>query len=218
MEPTLIKQLGLSMDDKSSAVRLASRIVLGIELRHLKQELGYEGCGAYWSKRKQFKPDERLRWAQYCMAVAGISDRSAKIYYQCSEAAKVRLRCLGRPGSKDLHRKMEKQPSTMTAAARIEMIQKIITLVLSVGETQQQLLREYRGVHLPAPEKNVELGNEGRGMSLHELHQRYPDKEDAHEYAMAKLLGSSEESARLLVIIMKEIRHRKSLGIEKMGS
>ncbi|MEP2776786.1 MAG: hypothetical protein ABJQ29_11365 [Luteolibacter sp.] len=216
MEPSLIKQLGLSMGDKSSAVRLASRIVLGLELQHLKQNLGYDGCGTYWNVRKQFKPGERLRWAQYCMAVAGISDRSATIYYQCSEAVKVRLRALSkaRPGSKKLLRLMEKQPSTMTAAVLAEMIHKIIILVLSVGETQEQLLREYRGVHLPAPAKIGKSANEGVGMSLGELYERYPDEDDAKEYALGRLCGMGEEKARLFVVVRKEMRRRERLGLK----
>lgn len=201
------------MGDKSSAVRLASRIVLGLELHHLKQELGYDGGGAYWAHRDKTSPGKRLTWSQYTLAQAGISDRCATLYYQCSEAVKVRLRCLGRPGSKDLLRLMELPPSTMTRAARANMIQKIITLVLSVGETQEQLLREYRGVNLPIPEKIAESGNEGRGMSMAELYERYPDEEDAKEYAMVKLLGFTEEKARLFVVVRKEMRRRKRLGI-----
>lgn len=202
------------MADKSSNVRLASRIVLGIELQHWKQDLGYQGAGTYLSHRDKSKPVKRLTWPQYCLAVAGISERSATLYYQCSEALKTRLRCLGKSGSAALLRKLEKKPSTMTAAVRADMLQKIITLGLTVGETQEQLLREYRGVHLPDSEtnhaKSGESGKEWKGMSLAELSTRYPDEADASTYAIAKISGSSEESARLLVIVTKELRSRRA--------
>ncbi len=216
MEAPLIKQLDLPMGDKSPAVRLASRIVLGMELQHCKQELGYEGVGAYWSHRDKTNPNERRTWPRYCSMVAGISDRTATNYYQCSEAVKVRLRALvkARPGSKNLLRKMEKKPSTLTVESRAEMIHKIIVLALSIGETQEQLLKEYRGVNLPEPPKTGESENHIQRISLGELSERYPDEDDAKEYALAKIRGISEETARLLVVVMREMRRRESLGLK----
>jgi hypothetical protein len=204
MKPPLIKQLDLAMSDKSPAVRLACRIVLGLELQHLKQEGGYEGCGTYNAFRDRFKPGERMTWTEYCPAQAGISERTATFYFQCAQAVMVRLRCIRRPGWKDLHRKMEKQPSSLTAAERADMIQKIVILGLTKGETQSQLLREYHGVHLPQPEPEMNYAKiEESGEARH-----CPYCERANE------VTRKVELVRLAMVALREVRRRRALGME----
>lgn len=218
MKPPLITLLDLPMNSPSAAVRLASRIVLGIEVKCQQQVLGYEGQGAHWSFKEGFKPGEKPTWPEWCRSQAGISDVSAALYFQGAEAVKTRLRCLAKPGSKALLRMMEKKPSTLTAAERGKMIEKIVILGLTKGETMSQLRREFRGVHRPplgieerrAPA--IEVVAHQRGISLKELHERYPDEKDRNLYAMGRISGCSEEKARLAVVVMREFRRRKSLG------
>lgn len=207
MKPPLIKKLDLAMGDKSPAVRLACRIVLGLELQHLKQEGGYEGGGTYHAFRDQFKPGERLTWPQYCLAQAGISERSATLYYQCGEAVMVRLRCIRRHGWKDLHRQMKKPPSSLTAAERTAMIEKIIVLGLTIGETQSQLLREYRGVHLPEPEPESEMKIEDSGSG--ERHCPPAVNSERVNEVTRKV-----ELARLAIVALREVNRRRALEMQ----
>ncbi len=207
MKPPLIKQLDLEMSDKSPAVRLACRIVLGRELHHLKQDRGSEGGGTYHAFRDKFKPGERLTWQQYCLAQAGISEISARLYYQCGEAVMTRLRCLQRPGWKELHRKLEKQPSKMTAAERADMIGKIIILGLTKGETQGQLVREYQGVHLPPPELKM---NYAKIEESREARQCPPSANPARATEVTRKV----ELARLAMVALREINRRRELKME----
>lgn len=196
MKPPLIDQLNLDMTHKSSSVRLACRIMLGLQLKHLKLELGYEGTGQSWAFRQDGKSAGRQTWPKYCRSKAGIDVTTATIYYQCGEAVKVRLRCLNKPGMKELLSKMEKQPSKITSAERADIIQKIIILGLTKGETQSQLLREYRGVHSPEPLAGraaiEDCGNEER---------HYP-------------AGVKFERARLAMVALREMRRRSAFGRE----
>ncbi len=201
MKPPLIKQLDLEMTHKSPAVRLACRIVLGLELQHLKQEGGYEGSGTHNAFRDRFKPGERLTWTQYCPAHAGIDCTTATEYYQCAQAVMVRLRCIRRPGWKDLHRKMEKQPSSLTAAERAAMIEKIIILGLTIGETQSQLLREYQGVCRPA--RQITNGENSARCIEHE--------DDPGDYTPFRD-RPEDEKLRLFEVVMKEYHRRRALG------
>lgn len=201
MKAPLIKQLDLGTGDKCPAVRLAARIVLGMELKHLKQANGYEGGGTYLAFRDQSKREKRLRWPDYCLAMAGISDRSASLHYQCAEAVKTRLRCLpSLPGGKLLLRQMEQQPSTMTAAERADMIQKIIVLGLTQGETASQLLREYRGMRVP----KVEEGGDKSHRAL--FAPRHVDADDSYRYAHQR--RTPEETEKLIEIVLDTLRDR----------
>jgi hypothetical protein len=204
----LIKQLDLPISDKDKSVRLASWIVADLELQHIRRANGWEGGGSYWAFRAS-KPGERLTWSQYCLAMVGITEATARNYHRCAEAVKTRLRCLpSRPGAKSLLRQMERQPTTMTAAERADMIQKIIVLGLNQGDTASILLREWKGMR----EHKVETQSENIADSGNEGGNKYPsaflapirfeaDDSDYHE--------NRERQERLLAIVISELRMRQ---------
>lgn len=139
MTAPLATSLNLQLKGVHSSVRLASLIVLGLELEHLKRKLGYAGIGSWQAYRSEAQSGERRTWVEYCKAEAGISERSAQIYHECGEAVKQRLQISQWKDAKWLIGQMEKPPSDLTADERDNMIQCIAPLI---HDTSATLLRK----------------------------------------------------------------------------
>jgi hypothetical protein len=157
MSAPLAISLNLQLKGVHSSVRLASLIVLGLELDHLKRKLGYVGMGSWQAYRSQAQSGDRPRWPGFCKAEAGISDRAAQIYLECGEALKNRLRPAKFTGAKHLLGQMAKVPSELTAAQRTALIGEIARMI---PDSSQTLLRaEFQAAKL-TPEELKEVRND----------------------------------------------------------
>lgn len=144
MNAPLVESLGLPMVGVHSMVRRASQSVIGAELAHLKDSMGYTGGGSWQAYRDETLSKRRSTWPEFCKEQAGISERAAVIYFQCWEEVKIRLKEEGLPGSKELLALMEQRPSALTSEARQGMLYEIIRLGFNEGENQADIRRSYR--------------------------------------------------------------------------
>ena len=163
MTAPLATSLNLQLKGVHSSVRLASLIVLGLELDHLKQKLGYVGGGSWQAYRSEAQSGERPTWPAFCKAEAGISDRAAVIYHECGEALKNRLRPAKFTGAKDLLGQMAKVPSALTAEQRTALIGEIARMI---PDSSQTLLRaEFQAAKL-TPEELKEVRDDPSAAAL----------------------------------------------------
>lgn len=146
MSAPLAISLNLQLKGVHSSVRLASQIVLGLELDHLKRSLNYVGMGSWQAIRNDADAKGRPTWPAFCRAEAGISDRSAQNYLECGEAVKNRLSVVAdrwKPGRRIL-KQMGKRPSDLTADERAELIKSIADRI--IDSPASNLLKEYHAV------------------------------------------------------------------------
>lgn len=154
MTPPLVTALNLKIKGVPGPVRLASQMILGAELYHLQQKLGYQGGGAWWSARDEVAAGTRPTWVEFCKAEAGVTETSARHYYECGEAFKNRLRWVRFKPAKPLLKMMEKVPSTLTAEDREGLIDRISRMIPDA--TAVCLRNEFRAAKL-TPEELKEV-------------------------------------------------------------
>ena len=155
--PPLVSALNLQLRAGPS-VRLASQTVLGCHLEHLRQTLGYAGEGSWQAYREESKSGERLRWPDLCKQQAGISDAAAKIYWECHEAIKDRLRRWDTPESILLLELMLRPPLDLSAADRARMIHSIASNEVMLGDNQTALREHFRRMIQRQQEENSRKG------------------------------------------------------------
>ena len=100
MTAPLVTALNLKIKGVPLHVRLASMIVLGLELHHSKQKLNYSGGGSWQAYRDETKAGTRQTWPDFCKIQGGTTDTGARHYYECGEALKNRLRRVNFKGAK----------------------------------------------------------------------------------------------------------------------
>ena len=153
MTAPLVTALNLKLKGVPPNVRLASLIVLGQELYHLKQKLGYLGIGSWQSFRDE--PARRPSWERVCKTEAGITDDSATNYRECGEAVKNRLRWAKFRGAADLLEQMEKVPSELSTEQRTILIGEIARMI--PDSTQTLLRNEFRAARPTSEERKLTL-------------------------------------------------------------
>lgn len=130
MKPPLAKSLHLRLRRAAPLARLAGMIVLGCELHHLRRKFDRQG-GA------------RPSWPEFCRTQAGISEDEATRYYQCGEAVRLRLRFSHDPNAKGLLWAMAIQPSEGSMSRIAGLIERIVTIGLTDGDTEAYLQTEF---------------------------------------------------------------------------
>jgi|GEM_PF-5994226 len=147
MNAPLVQSLNLRIKGGSASERIASLIVLALELDHLHRKQGYAGIGSWQQFREEYKSGERLTWLEFCKKQAGFTDTAVKKFLECGEAVKLRLRLSRDPSAKDLLWAMEIPPSEHTKEQRENLIVRIVELGLTPGDTQTYLRKEYRAAN-----------------------------------------------------------------------
>lgn len=222
MKPPLIEALGLKVRNAARYEYLAGMILLGLELRHIQRNEGYQGEGSWWRCRGEKRP----KWESRCIDLAGVTEATARNLYQCAMAVMTRLEYRGCAASKRTLRMMEKQPSTLTDSGRDKLIRSIIKLGLSLGDTQSYLRKEYRArlvpkkpaAKLPKPAGTTGLiasepaSDEGK-LSIAELYERFPDEVDRNHYLLGVSSGMTQQKAGMFVCVMREMKRRHAAGI-----
>lgn len=153
MTASLVKSLNLQIKGVCPLVRIASQIVLALELGHLKQKLGYQGGGSWQQFRDETKGGERLTWEDYCKEQAHFTSDSVENFRECAEAVKQRLGFSRKPEAKSLLAEMKIPPSESTEAQRRKLIECIVRVGLTRGDTQAYLKKEHRAAQLPAAQR-----------------------------------------------------------------
>ena len=125
-------------------VRLASQIVLGAELDHLRDSLGYTGGGSWQACRDEAISGKRPTWEAFCKSEAGITEAAARIYSHCGEEVRHRVQETGRPGAEELLALMARPPSDLTEQERQGMIYEIVRLGINENETQSDIRKVRR--------------------------------------------------------------------------
>lgn len=144
MTPPLITALNLPVKGARPPVLRACKMVIGLELDHLKRELGFEGSGARASFQKESAGDKLVVWKEFCRAQAGITDDTAKNYLVSAKALKNRLSGSAWKNAKWLIGQMDKRPSELTESERANMIECIAGEVFDSPATL--LVKEFRAV------------------------------------------------------------------------
>ncbi len=193
----LVKKLKLDLKGGTLLERLASRIVLGLELEHIKKNKGYAGIGSWQAWRKEVKAGERMPWTELCTSQAGITEEMAAHYYQCGEAVKQRLRYSDHPDANPLFWSMAIPPSERTHLQRAEFVARIATIGLDEGDTQTYLRKLYRAAQAT---DSPRLPDEGEKSPW--PHERVEDLE------LQKLL-------RLRNVIKEEVSRRMTKHTDK---
>lgn len=140
----LVKKLNLELKGVSPLERMAGNIVLGLELHHKKKALGYVGGGGWWAWRDEAKAGTRMTWETYCQTEAGITEASARYYFEAFEAVKLRMKYASKSEKTDLYWCMCIPPSELTKDQRKSLVERIVRLGLTEGDTMKYLRKEYR--------------------------------------------------------------------------
>lgn len=127
-------------------ISIAGQVLLGMELKNLKKDLGFTHGG----DRKSSAHDDNLipqTWAEWVKSELGISRPAADRMIDMFDAAKARIKKLGHTGdlpggTKKLALLCDSRPSTMTDEDR-ESLHKVIERITD-GETQKSLLEDLR--------------------------------------------------------------------------
>ncbi|RYD34766.1 MAG: hypothetical protein EOP85_19555 [Verrucomicrobiaceae bacterium] len=136
-------------------MKLAARMVLGLELKHLKRNLGYEGEGSWQLFHKTNGHAARPTWNQYCRNEAGISDTMARKYFQCSEVLRMRIRMRRRKGWKKILKLMKRQPSQLPESERFDLVRLFLRFGMGQGDTVAGLLEEYAVLNTDETDRRI---------------------------------------------------------------
>lgn len=142
--PPLVASLDLKLKGVRPIARLMGNIILGLELEHHKEILGYCGEGSWQSYREETKSGQRPLWGAYCKAQGGVTEDSVRNFMECAEALKRRCRwCEGnRNGAKTVLKMLSKPPSQLSERQRRDLIERMCSLFS--GSTQVLLRKEYQ--------------------------------------------------------------------------
>lgn len=143
MTAPFIKSLGLEIRGVPPLNRLAALIVLGLQADHLKTTCGYRGEGSWQQFREESKRGERPTWPDYCLAQFGFTDGAIQIYYECAAALMFRLSKKRKPAAKELLSMMRIPPSELSEARRNKLIEGIVNLAMTEGDTAKYLRKEF---------------------------------------------------------------------------
>ncbi len=185
MTAPLIHSLNLKVKGVPAHVRRASLLVLGCELHHCKERLGYSGLGSWQAYREECAAGTRPTWVEFCRSEAEISDTSASNYYKGWVALKNRLHGKTFKGAQKLLKQMGKVPSELTVEERGHLIAEIARMI---PDSTQTLLRKEFHAAKPTPEELKECNGDpeatarleerkrdrANGVLLEELWQREP--------------------------------------------
>ena len=144
MTPPLITALNLPMEGATPSILRACKMVIGIELAHLKRDHGHEAPGRRPSFQGRSAAGPYVTWDKFCLAEAGITSDTAKNYLDSAKALKNRLSASKWKHAKWLIGQMEKRPSELTEAERANMIECIAGEIFD--SPANLLLKELRAV------------------------------------------------------------------------
>lgn len=198
MTAPFIESLGLEIRGVPPLNRLAALSVLGLQADHLKTTCGYRGEGSWQQFREESKRGERPTWPDYCLAQFGFTDRAMQGYYECAAALMFRLSKKRKPAAKELLRMMRIPPSELSASRRKKLIDGIVNLGMTEGDTAKYLRKEFSAALPP--------GARTRRLDL----KCWPSKD-----------GGSDpmQTARVGAVMIKEARRRdeklKASGVGK---
>ncbi len=205
MIPPLVESLNLPMVGVHRMVRTASNLVLGAELAHLRESLGYAGGGSWQAYREETLSGKREPWANFTQSQAGITEAAARYYSECWKEVKLRVGEAGLPGSEELLALMDRVPSELTNQERQLMMYEIIRLGVNEDETQSDLRRAYR--RRPVKRKT----------SMPEMPECRPEKQTAapddagllasNMESLALGAGLSLEKSRLVSCVLRALRN-----------
>ena len=197
MEYPLVTSLNLRVKRVSSRVRCASMTVLGLELDHLRHELGYAGMGSWQQFRDEVTTGERPRWERYCRVEAGITEATARNYLKCSCVIEERLRKSPEPGAVRLADWMKIQPSKLELEQRESLIEGIARIGILEGETMVSIKAQYQAPdwHGMLDDAAAKVDSSPRNKPLRSLQARSME-------ALALAVGVSPENARRVAMIV----------------
>lgn len=133
---------------QSMRISLAGQVLLGLELKNLKKDLGFtHGSAKHFSPSRQVGDLEPDTWPAWVKKELGLADRTADRMIEMFEAARARLKKLAPSGTlpagaEALALLCGSNPSAMIAEER-EALTKVIERITD-GETQKSLLEELR--------------------------------------------------------------------------
>lgn len=204
MTPPLVTSLNLQLKGVHPSMRLAGNIVLGMELEHLKRKLGYSGEGSWHAYREESKSGERPKWVDYCKVQAGITEVSARNYYECAEALKQRLVMLHRAkGTKHLLKQMKKVPSEMSEEKRRMMVDDISGWV--ADWSQALMVAQFRASKITPADLNAVKGIPEDQAEIH-LNQRAHERVGKVMRKEAKRRQEAEQRKALMGVAPRAVR------------
>lgn len=127
-------------------ISIAGQVLLGLELKNLKKDLGFtHGNNQHTARTAQV--GQSSTWADWVKAELGLSKTTADRMIDMFDAAKARIKKLGHTGdlpggTKKLALLCDSRLSTMTDEDR-ESLHKVIERITD-GETQKSLLEDLR--------------------------------------------------------------------------
>lgn len=216
MKPLLVESLNLPMQGMHSRIRIASRIVLGLELSHLRKKMCYE-AGSHWDFREEIESGARLPWIKLCNKYGGITDITARFYEKDGEEVKMRMKESELPGSRELLALMERVPSELTNEERQGMIYEIVRLGIKENETKTDLRRAYRNRFTMADscQPEINTGDDEEPLLEEDMESASEKIQDNDQLLAANLeslalgAGVNPAMAKMVYLIMraKKISH-----------
>lgn len=138
MKP-LVSSLNLQVKGVSFRVRLASMMVLALELDYLRRKMGYAGPGSWQAYRDDVQAGSRPTWEAFCVQQAGITDATFRNHMKCVVVVIAKLKRSPSAGEFRLAELMQRQPSLLTENERSGMIEAIATHALREGDGMSNL-------------------------------------------------------------------------------
>jgi hypothetical protein len=148
----LCRRLRIRLRGETPARVLAGKIALGLELGYQKRRGGYAGPGSWQQYRSESIAGERPTWEAFCLAEAGVSEKTANTWIACGGKARQWLK---RRRRHDLLALMDGRPDRLKAADRKRLIDGLADMLQGTTITGFLGLREKKVPNRQAASKKA---------------------------------------------------------------